>query len=317
MQCIFCLQEREPGVEHVFPDAIGGKLTINRVCKTCNNELSKVDRLLNEHIAVLLKRNQLGIKSRHGRTPDWHDIFGLASMADDPDQRVRLVQDKETGQIKPMLLYKESRVKTEDGGEQISIVLDAAHSYEIGKIILRARQRVGLPALSDVELKQQIQETVRMGTIEQPAVLHTLAVDVWHYQRAICKIVYELAWLWLGDSYLDDPTAIKLRNVILQGTEENVRGQIRIGCNTPPFDKLWVDEPMSHIGLCMAAGPMISIGVRVFDVMCGMVTVTEIPDRYPDFVSGEFCCCDPQTGTSRDSSLPRELHRLIQSRVSL
>ena len=38
MRCIFCLKERDPSLEHVFPAAIGGTLTIDRVCKPCNVE---------------------------------------------------------------------------------------------------------------------------------------------------------------------------------------------------------------------------------------------------------------------------------------
>src|ERR1039457_2774643 len=30
MRCIFCLKDRQPSSEHVFPEAIGGTLTIDR-----------------------------------------------------------------------------------------------------------------------------------------------------------------------------------------------------------------------------------------------------------------------------------------------
>ena len=228
MRCIFCLEEREAAIEHVFPDAIGGVLTIDRVCKACNDWLGgNIDVLLTEHIVVQTKRNQLNLASRSGRTPTWHDMFGVAKMANDPEQRVKIVQDAQTGQIKPVLLHKEVRTTDESGNVRISVNIDADKSGEIQKIIQRTRKREGLSALSDAELREQAEAaTASIRTINQPELIFTPKIDVRDYQRAICKIVYELAFLWLGDAYLDDPVAKKLRKVILAGTEEYIRGQI-------------------------------------------------------------------------------------------
>ena len=64
--------------------------------------------------------------------------------------------------------------------------------------------------------------------IERPEVLHKLAVDLRDYQRAVCKIIYELAYLWLGDAYLDDPIALQLRNTILNGVEEKFAAKSKL-----------------------------------------------------------------------------------------
>lgn len=234
MQCIFCLQEREPSVEHVYPDAIGGTLIIDRVCKPCNDWLgTNVDVLLTDHVAILAKRNQLGIPNRSGKAPTWHDVFGLGAMANDPNQRVKIVEDAKTGKIKPTFLHKEVRTKPDNGAAGINVTIDASQVAAIGKIIERTRKREGLPPLSEAALHEQIEAAgAEIGTIEHPEVIHKLAFDLWHYQRAICKIIYELAWHWLGDAYLDDPIAHKLRNVILHATEEEIRGQIQLGANT-------------------------------------------------------------------------------------
>jgi hypothetical protein len=65
MKCIFCLNEREPSVEHVFPDAIGGTWTTDRVCKPCNDWLgSNVDVELTDYSGTLMKRSLLAIKKR-------------------------------------------------------------------------------------------------------------------------------------------------------------------------------------------------------------------------------------------------------------
>jgi hypothetical protein len=37
MKRIFCLEEKPSSDEHVFPEAIGGTLHIDRVCESCSN----------------------------------------------------------------------------------------------------------------------------------------------------------------------------------------------------------------------------------------------------------------------------------------
>ncbi len=67
MRCIFCLEERAPSDEHVFPEAIGGTLKIDRVCKSCNGRLgSDVDVLLTDHGLILMKRDMLGMQDSNG-----------------------------------------------------------------------------------------------------------------------------------------------------------------------------------------------------------------------------------------------------------
>jgi hypothetical protein len=313
MRCIFCLEEREPSVEHVFPDAIGGTLVIDRVCKTCNDWLgSNVDVLLTDHTLVMVKRNHLNITNRNGNTPTFDDIFGFATMANHPKQRVKMVQDRKTGAIRPTLLHREIRRTTQDGKEEICVVIDANQQAAIGKIIQRVRKREGFPLLSPTDLAEEIKSKVRAGEIKQPEVLHKVAVDLRDYQRAICKIVYELAWFWLGEDYLDDPVAVFLRNTILKGIEEkDIRGQIQIG-KLPPFNEMWTGEPNAHIAFVKKAGPGISIMVRVFDVMSAGIVVTNSPERYPNLTQGDFFCCDPQTSERRNTTFPEELLRVFQ-----
>jgi hypothetical protein len=58
-----------------------------------------------------------------------------------------------------------------------------------------------------------------IAAVENLDVLHSISSDVVLYRRAILKIAYELAWLWLGDASLDDPTASDLRNTSAGGED--------------------------------------------------------------------------------------------------
>jgi hypothetical protein len=139
------------------------------------------------------------------------------------------------------------------------------------------------PPLSQEELQAKIADLKdKVRTTEQPSVRHDLKVDLVDYQNAILKIAYEFAWLWLGDTYLDDPIAVKLRRKILGNADEQLRGVIQIG-TTAPFDKLWTDEPNALLALGQVCGAGVAISVRIFDVLCGLVVVSDECVRYPEF----------------------------------
>jgi hypothetical protein len=152
-----------------------------------------------------------------------------------------------------------------------------------------------------------------MRTLEQPCVRHDLKVDLIEYHNGILKIAYEFAWLWLGDAYLDDPIAVKLRQKILENADEQIRGIIQIG-TTSPFDKMWTDEPNALLALGQVSEVGVAISVRIFDVLCGLVVVSDESARYPGFREGRFFCCDPQTKETRDTTLSDEVVRIVRSK---
>jgi HNH endonuclease len=315
MRCIFCLKERAPTIEHVFPDAIGGTLTITRVCDPCNSWLgTNVDAYLTGHIGVLMKRFLLRIPNRDGKTTGLDDILGLGVLANDPEQRIKLVRGRGTDQITPQLLYRSQRIQSEDGKETVRITVDERQAADLGKIIEGTLRREGHPPLSQAELQAKIAELKeQMRTLEQPCVRHALKVDLIEYHNAILKIAYEFAWLWLGDAYLEDPVAVKLRRKILENADEQIGGVIQIGTTTP-FDTMWTDEPNALLSLGQISGGVVAISVRIFDVLCGLVVVSEKSARYPGFREGRFFCCDPQTKETRNTTLPEEVIRVIRSR---
>jgi len=62
MLCIFCSEERSPSLEHVFRLAIGGTITMNRVCRECNSTLGRrVDAALSDFLPIRIRRAKLGL----------------------------------------------------------------------------------------------------------------------------------------------------------------------------------------------------------------------------------------------------------------
>ena len=62
----------------------------------------------------------------------------------------------------------------------------------------------------------------------------------------------------------------------------------------------------------MLLGPTFFVGVRIFDVICALVCVTESRSRYPNYNSGKFYCCDPVNGSERSTSLDEEILTIVR-----
>lgn len=318
MKCIFCLEDRPSSVEHVFPDAIGGTLTIERVCKPCNDRLgAQVDSLLTDHGLILLKRAQLGMRDSSGRMIDpFRSLFRQARMADDSAQKVELRADAKTDELVPYLFHKSTTEELADGTKIIRATIDASDTSEIGKIIQRTRRREGLPPLSDTELEAQIAAAIAgKQTREHPEIKLSFDVDIREYKRAVAKIAYELAWLWLGDDYLADPTAGALRKLILEGIEEGITARIEFGADFDPF-ALWKGEGNAHIGIGSILGSQLSVSIRIFDSIAGAIIVSGAARTYckSSSLTGEglFVWNDPQTGRLTKGTLSNELLRMTQ-----
>lgn len=316
MRCIFCLEEKEPTNEHIFPSAIGGTLTIDRVCKQCNDWLgANIDVLLTDHDLILLERAKMGMRNRAGNVINpWKDVFRNGVMADDSEQRVRIVSDPKTGRPTPKILYKTAKKTLGNGGEIVQITMDAQEIDQLEKVVQRYRRRAGLEPLSNDEIQALIETAkTNIRSIHQPEVKHSLKIDIMDYKRAILKIAYELAWLWLGDKYLNDPVAEQLRNSILKDEDmDGIKGRIELGGNMAPLS-IWCGEPNAHIGLCSRVGNNIAISVRIFTSICSIVHVSGTADRYAmtdrSIDEGRFTLIDLQ-GFSRNTSLNKELSRL-------
>jgi hypothetical protein len=333
MLCIFCLKEKPSSEEHVFPEAIGGTLIINRVCEGCNNNLgTQVDAPLVDHPLVILARSQFGIVGKRGHIPDaFSKVFGIGTLSTDPQQRIFVSMPPESGKPEVKILYKRTVTTLEDGTQKIQVVVDREDIPKIGTILQRERSRAGMQPLGQNDLEAEVDRIVGscQGTIERPEVLYNFAIDLVAYKRGIVKIAYELAWYWLGDRFLEDPGAAKLRAAISQPvsvSEETdshgVPGSTMLGGDSGPFSQLWKDTPNVHIGLAMRHnGSAITVAIRIFSAVSGVINVSNDASRYPEFGSpdkaGTFIEIDGNSGIVRQSTLADEMARLLRSGVTV
>jgi len=314
MKCIFCRTERndsEFSDEHVFPEAIGSKLTIRSVCKPCNDYLGhSIDTHLTNHPFIQFKRHLLGLSGKSNKLPNPLE-YGI--LSEHPDQKLIYILDSEGKPEELYIVPNVSREKLQDGTEKVSIRVDAKDKKKIPGIINRIRERAGLPPMSEEEIEKQ----QRRESIPNPWMNIKMQVDLQKYKRAVLKIAYELAWRWLGPTYLEDPIAETIRACIMDrslkgdwASKYPVKGTINFIDGKTVFP-MWQQEDNSHIAFVMPSGHELACYVRVFQVFEGMINISTDAKRYTGF-DGHFVAIDPVTANLRESTLYEEIGRIGQ-----
>jgi hypothetical protein len=290
MRCIFCLKELPPSLEHVFADAIGGRLTTDRVCTPCNSTLgTRVDAALSDNLLVRMRRAQLGIPSRSG-VPALHELLlGTHEVKDGQGRRVQVTPNKATGQIDVRAIHHATDVDLPDGGRARQILIDERDRDQLPKIIQRERKRHGLPPLSDVEL----------------------AAEIAKFATNVTEVVNPEV------NVLDDPHAAKIRAAVMAddpNSTDEIPGYMGLNEECDAFNRIWNPHPAHHLAYAIATPTHIRVCARVFDIYAAAVPVTENPWRYlggaNDMNKLRFMAMDAVSGTQHGTSFYEEVKRL-------
>jgi hypothetical protein len=318
MRCIFCLQERPPTVEHVFPLAIGGRMTFDRVCKSCNSLLgSRVDAALSDFFPIRQRRAELGLAGNSEVPPLPFDmLLGVATLASDPDRRIQTKYDRVTGKLDHRVLHHAANVVLPDGRKVRQISIDARDKDQIPKIIQRERKRHGMPPMPTEELAIEVAKWTQNVTTTSPIPIRKdLNISFAFLRHAMMKIAYELAFLWLGETYLDDPIAGQLRTAICSpdvASTDGIPGYVGEvkGCIGFPF---WTAHPAHHLAYAYnLLNNQIILGVRIFDIQAAVLVVSNEPTRYLQGPNDplRFVTINSVNGDMRNTSFAEEQHRL-------
>ena len=325
MRCIFCLKERPGTQEHVFTRAIGGRLTTDRVCKPCNSVLgSRVDVALSDNFLVRGHRGRLRLAGNSGEPPAVHELLlGIGRLADNPEQRVEITFDERTQKIVTRTLHQASDVVMPDGSVARRIVVDEKDAGELPKIIQRERKRHGVPPLSAEALAAEVNRFKESVTvIDKPKILFERSYSFAFVRHAMIKIAYELAFLWLGEDYLDDPSAAELRDAICAHDPNSTDKLPAYVGDAEGFEafKLWPASETEHLAYAFVGDDGIMIAVRVFNIHAAVVWVTKDPARY---LSGKtanqklrFVRMDALSGEMRDVPTMDEFGRIAAEIVA-
>jgi hypothetical protein len=283
-RCIRCekvFDDAERTDEHVFPESIGGTICIHDICKSCNSFFgSYVDGPFVNNVLIDSRRMMLGLAGKSGRVPN---PLQNGVMADSPDQKVKLLLDD--GASKRLYTVPSVQRSTDEKGNPIiSIRLDKSDEDKLPQIIETLKSRFARDG-KQVEFKTIDKQEFH---VDKPWVKEEFHFDALGWQRGIIKIAYELAYRFLGPSYLDDPMAKELRQILLPEkiSEEdfrNARFRANIGlASAQEQDFMFLDDPNSLYGALLHVNGTLLCAVKIFDVFQGKIVVTEhFPGKYP------------------------------------
>lgn len=319
MRCIFCSEERPPSREHIFSLAVGGTITTDRVCAGCNSILgSRVDSALNNFLPVRTRRAELGLAGNSGEPPSMFEmLLGDQTLIGSQASRIHTSLNKVTGRLDHRQLYHSTDVVMPDGKKARQITLDERDKNRIPTIIQRERKRSGLPPLSPEELSIKASE-YSVNIVEHPLIQVNIPVSFAFLRHAMMKIAYEFAFLWLGESYLDDPLAVELRDAILNediSSTDSLKGYVGVAESCPAF-KFWTPHKAHHLAFSSVVPGAVIVAARVFDIYAVVMPVSRDVSRYAstdaDAMKVPFLVIDAATGRTIETTFDEEKHRLVR-----
>ena len=130
------------------------------------------------------------------------------------------------------------------------------------------------------------------------------------------KIAYELAFMWLGESYLDDLLAAELREAICKqdvASTDHLTGYVGEAPGCTVF-RHWNSHEAHHLAYATVVANSVIISVRVFDIYAASVVVSKDASRYfqssADAAKCRFLAIDLVSGRTIDIPFNVELRRL-------
>ena len=309
MKCILCCEEKPVtkfSDEHVFPDAIGGKLILkNTVCTDCNSQYGHgVDSDLVNHELIKLARLAYQIKGKSGKVPnplENGDVVGKESHK----VKFKIADD---GNSESLYIIPKIEKQTIDNGLLISGHIDASDADKLKEIIRSICKRQGM-VVSEEELKKiRNPEVIR----SRPEIRVQMTFDLIKYKKGILKIAYELAYYWLGEKYIGDPVATKIREVLKDQRSMSqwegvydLKGKIDfiVERSKIPF---WDDKPASHIAFLIQSHGVLTIYVRIFKAFEGFIEISKKPELYK-IEDGPFIRIDTESDKMEQSTILQQL----------
>lgn len=291
MKCIICKKdsaECEFNDEHVFPESIGGGFCVKScVCATCNSLLgTKVDSILVDHPIIKLARFSHRIPNKDGIVPN---PFGTGTDTLDPTIKISWKSDKKGEMSNPHIYPSISCEEKDDGSFNIKIHADESDEDNVLEMIQKRMQRKYGRKFSIEELQKHIMP-LKHGS-KHVMIHYNEKFDINDHIACFLKIVYELAYYWLGPQYLDDDIGENLQNFlydmaynnysVLEGLNKyDIRGTARIFQGRPIIKIPKVKD--CHYAIIYKHGNNLLCYIQIFDFEA-LIPVSLSGDLYPDF----------------------------------
>lgn len=274
IKCIFCLNDRPGSDEHIFPDSIGGSLIINNVCKVCNEQIGRnVDSHLVNHLLMQFARLTKKIKGKKGKIPN---PLGKGFLKGENEVELHYKLDEDGH---PKSLYVVPKQKVLEDGQVLQISLDISDQDKLVGIVNKTLKRRGLEEISVEEIVNKTQHNL----IENPQMEMSLEFDINKFRKALLKIVYEMAYYWIGEEYLLDPMAGKIREYILSDNieVENLYGFADI-VDKKEGSRINISQEDCHIAILTIKDNYVNCYINIFNDFEAKFCVSKNSLQYPN-----------------------------------
>jgi len=240
IKCIICLGENPITLEnpltkeHIIPEFMGGAKYISRVCKCCNEWMSRdfevaVSKF--DFYEIARYTHQINGKRKLVK----HPFTG--SYEDDTYGKFRI---NEKGEI---IVIPEIEIKLKN--KNLSLVGSIDQSDEkvlIEQVLLKLErdkeicEKFGLEALPSLAERLINTSDTKYESHYNPKVSKSSVFDIDAHIKLYTKIAFETAFDYFGDIYLDDPVAVKIRKSLQSGDFEKLKNLSAIAGLDPILD---------------------------------------------------------------------------------
>ena len=283
-KCIICLniyEDEKRSLEHIFPESIGGCITIDKVCKNCNDHLgSYVDSYLVNHWFIQMKRLQYKLGNKNGKLPN---PFGEGVLNNDQTQKIKyLISDD--GKPLGAYLVNNKTTSNHNGNTIIKFIMDKSSVSELSDILNTTKERLKKQYGPEVKF-----EDIKFfeGKIDKPIINFKKKLHNFNWQRCILKIAYELTYRLIGEEYLDDPIAFKIRELLKKKAitrkdlfDAKINGTLSYAEHSKSLP--FIDDPEYLHAAHLFIDNKLSCVVRIFDLFHCMVVMSHNRKGNPD-----------------------------------
>ena len=250
---------------------------------------------------------------------------GTSVLANDPAHRLRAKIDPSTGKLDIRTIPSSHPQQMPDGTTAKRLLLDERDIDGLDEIIQKIRRRNNLSPLSPEEinkLKQNARDN--LAVIENPDAIVNIRIDTHRFMRGIVKICYELAFLWLGEGYLEDKVAVDTRNylksIMTDGQlDPDLPMEGTVTSDIIPPLEMWSPNKNYHIAYASPVSDHIGISIKIFDVFYAVLFVSKNAGRYiPKGINDEklrFLVIDPVTQRMLETSFIDEMGRIARAMI--
>lgn len=272
--CIICgLPIQEKSIEHIIPEAIGGKLTIGSVCRTCNSLLGdKIDYKLTDSLLFLWIRTVLSIKNRDRKIPNLYNYY-----RDSNGDKVIL---KHGDGINMPEVYDGSKPPKFEilsiDGNKIQATFSGSDENSIIKSGIREFAKKGLH-VSEEELRSIVREgsEVSWGNthIDLP-----IKYEPFIYLPCFVKIAYE-TMCTLFPLYSSDPRCEELRHFLYTYIQDCYTNDFH--CDDIMHDHSIGEPVFTYYAYFSVRSGKLYMDINLFNKVMMLIPVSDEPSKYP------------------------------------